>query len=71
MEEIFYLVKKEFDEWDIFFVRSKFWRIFRVIAWVLRFKYNLFIKKYKTKKRTGSLTIEELSYVRDRWIRKE
>lgn len=40
-------------------------------AWALRFKHNSLTKKHKTKKRTGPLTTEELSYARDQWIRKE
>lgn len=40
-------------------------------AWALRFKHNSLTKKHKTKNRTGPLTTEELSYARDRWIRKE
>ena len=40
-------------------------------AWALRFKHNSLTKKHKTKKRTGPLTTEELSYARDQWIRKD
>ena len=70
-EGTLYSAKKEPDEWDTLLARNKLWRTFRVTAWALRFKHNSLTKKYKAKKRTGPLTIEELSYARDRWIRKE
>ena len=70
-EETLYTAKKERDEWDTLLDRSKLWRTFRVTAWALRFKHNSLTKKHKTKKRTGPLTTEELSYARDQWIRKE
>ena len=70
-EESLYSAKKEPDEWDTLLGRSKLWRTFRVTAWALRFKHNSLTKKHKAKKRTGPLTTEELSYARDRWIRKE
>ena len=40
-------------------------------AWALRFKHNSLTKRNKTKRRTGPLTTEELSYAKDQWIRKE
>ncbi|XP_068742452.1 uncharacterized protein [Montipora capricornis] len=64
-EETLYSAKKEPDEWDALLARSKLWRTFRVTAWALRFKHNSLTKKHKTKKRTGPLTTEELSYARD------
>ena len=70
-EETLYSAKKERDEWDTLLDRSKLWRTFRVTAWALRFKHNSLTKKHKTKKRTGPLTTEELSYARDQWIRRE
>ena len=59
-EGTLYSAKKEPDEWDTLLARSKLWRTFRVTAWALRFKHNSLTKKYKAKKRTGPLTIEEL-----------
>lgn len=70
-EETLYSAKKEPDEWDTLLARSKLWRTFRVTAWALRFKHNSLTKKHRTKKRTGPLTTKELSYARDRWMRKE
>ncbi|XP_068721773.1 uncharacterized protein [Montipora capricornis] len=70
-EETLYSAKKEPDEWDALLARRKLWRTFRVTAWALRFKHNSLTKKHKTKKRTGPLTTEELSYARDQWIRRE
>ncbi|XP_074629542.1 uncharacterized protein LOC141887151 [Acropora palmata] len=66
-----YSAEKERDEWDTLLDRSKLWRTLRVTAWALRFEHTLLTKRHKTKKRTGSLTTEELSYAKDQWIRKE
>ena len=62
---------KERNKWDTLLVRSKLWRTLLLTAWALRFKHNSLTKKHKTKKRTGPLTTEELSYAREQWIRKK
>ena len=66
-----YSGEKERDEWDTLLDIRKLWRTLRVTAWILRFKHNSLTKRHKTKKRTGPLTTDELSYAKDQWIRKE
>ena len=63
--------EKKCDEWDTLLDRSKLCSTLQVTAWALRFKHNSLTKKHKTKKRTGPLATEELSYAREQWIRKE
>ena len=63
--------EKKRDEWDTLLDRSKLCSTLQVTAWALRFKHKSLTKRQKTKKRTGPLTTEELSYAKDQWIRKE
>ena len=63
--------EKKRDEWDTLLDRSKLCSTLQVTAWALRFKHKSLTKRQKTKKRTGPLKTEELSYAKDQWIRKE
>lgn len=43
---------------------NTYWRVFRIIVWVLRFKINSFVKLKKIKKKSGLLYIEEFVEVK-------
>ena len=58
-EEVLLALMGEPGEWDTLLERNKFWKVFRITAWALRFKENSQAKMKTTEKKTGPLCTEE------------